>query len=139
MLGTSNAWLTSHSSRQTSILAYYIADCWIFGLFEPYGQGSMHHTLDFCIVQPCQMYQSLKKNSYGLTIQFIYCAQFLFIFFFELQKIYQFHADFMPMIAENDKTLSANCFFDSSFFQMMYLYDIAEGASAQFLICSFLV
>ena len=46
----------------------------------------------------------------------------------------------MPMIAENDKMLSANCFFfDSSFFQMMHglihgllnllhKVDIAEGA-----------
>ena len=83
----------------------------------------------------------LKKTAMVLLSSLYTVPSFssFFFFFFELQKIYQFHADFMPMIAENDKTLSANCFFDSSFFQMMYLYDIVEGASAQFLICSFLV
>ena len=53
-------------------------------------------------------------------------------FFFELQKIYQFHAGFMLMIAENDKMLSANCFFDCSFFMDFLIYytktvDVVEG------------
>ena len=32
MLGTSDAWLTSHSSQQPSKPEYYILDCWIFAV-----------------------------------------------------------------------------------------------------------
>ena len=35
MLGTSDAWLTSHSSRRTSEQAYYIVDCRIYVLPPP--------------------------------------------------------------------------------------------------------
>ena len=30
MVGTSDAWLMSHSSQQPSELVYYIVDCWLF-------------------------------------------------------------------------------------------------------------
>ena len=35
MLGTSDAWLTSHSSRRTSEQAHYIVDCRIYVLPPP--------------------------------------------------------------------------------------------------------
>ena len=38
MLGTSDAWSTSHLSKQTSEPAYYVVDCRIFGwLFRTQG------------------------------------------------------------------------------------------------------
>ena len=47
MLGTSDAWSTSHLSQQPSKPAYYIVDCWTFGsISRTANQNTVEQTYD---------------------------------------------------------------------------------------------
>ena len=62
MLGTSDAWLTSHLSQQPSKPAYYIVDCWI-----SVHRGSGLHLFD---KQGSQMTTVQSQTLHRTTVKF---------------------------------------------------------------------
>ena len=74
MLGTSDTWSMSHSSHRPSDPAYYIEDCWIFGLLDSPKKRMKLTTLSIFFTQDSEFSSFFGRIQETIYIAFdIYC------------------------------------------------------------------